>query len=95
MSQPANQGVGTLQLHDVSKAFGQVIALRSGSLTLYPGPIHDKTVVLGDPFKFNKENIDQFDFCVGCRWRCSVSASGRAPKPFQPPTRYEQEWRSR
>lgn len=22
----------------------------------------DKTVVLGDPFKFNKENIDQFDF---------------------------------
>jgi rhamnose transport system substrate-binding protein len=22
----------------------------------------DKTVVLGDPFKFNKDNIDQFDF---------------------------------
>ena len=22
----------------------------------------DKTVVLGDPFKFNKDNIDQFKF---------------------------------
>ena len=22
----------------------------------------DKSVVLGDPFKFNKDNIDQFDF---------------------------------
>ena len=62
MSQPANQGVPTLELRDVSKACGQVIALRSGSLTLYPGSIHDRTVVLGDPFKFNKENIDQFDF---------------------------------
>ena len=30
----------TLELRDVSKAFGQVIALRSGSLTLYPGSIH-------------------------------------------------------
>ena len=30
----------TLELRDVSKAFGQVIALRSGSLTLYSGSIH-------------------------------------------------------
>jgi rhamnose transport system substrate-binding protein len=29
-----------------------------GEFTVGP----DKTVVLGDPFKFNKENIDQFDF---------------------------------
>jgi rhamnose transport system substrate-binding protein len=33
----------------------------AGNLGEYTvGP--DKTVVLGDPFKFNKENIDQFDF---------------------------------
>jgi rhamnose transport system ATP-binding protein len=30
----------TLELRDVSKAFGAVIALRSGSLTLYPNSIH-------------------------------------------------------
>ena len=38
-SAPA-EGTPTLELRDVSKAFGQVIALRSGSLTLYPGFIH-------------------------------------------------------
>ena len=30
----------TLELRDVSKAFGPVVALRSGSLTLYSGSIH-------------------------------------------------------
>jgi rhamnose transport system ATP-binding protein len=40
MSQPAGEDFPTLELHDVSKAFGQVIALRSGSLTLYPYSIH-------------------------------------------------------
>src|SRR5215211_9190352 len=40
MSQRPDQRVPTLDLHDVSKAFGPVIALRSGSLTLYPGSIH-------------------------------------------------------
>jgi rhamnose transport system ATP-binding protein len=40
MSQSVDRGVPTLELRDVSKAFGQVIALRSGSLTLYPGSIH-------------------------------------------------------
>ena len=38
-SAPA-EGTPTLELRDVSKAFGQVIALRSGSLTLFPGSIH-------------------------------------------------------
>src|SRR4249920_752047 len=38
-SAPAD-GTPTLELRDVSKAFGQVIALRSGSLTLYPHSIH-------------------------------------------------------
>ena len=40
MSQPAGDEIPTLELRDVSKAFGQVVALRSGSLTLYPGSIH-------------------------------------------------------
>jgi rhamnose transport system ATP-binding protein len=40
MSQPAGDEIPTLELRDVSKAFGQVIALRSGSLTLYPHSIH-------------------------------------------------------
>ena len=39
MSQPAVI-IHALELLDVSKAFGQVIALRSGSLTLYPHSIH-------------------------------------------------------
>src|SRR5688572_31530797 len=39
VSAPA-EGTPTLELRDVSKAFGQVIALRSGSLTLYSGSIH-------------------------------------------------------
>jgi len=38
-SAPA-EGTPTVGLRDVSKAFGQVIALRSGSLALYPGSIH-------------------------------------------------------
>jgi len=38
-SAPAD-GTPTLELRDVSKAFGQVIALRSGSLALYTGSIH-------------------------------------------------------
>ena len=38
-SAPA-EGTPTLELRDVSKAFGPVIALRSGSLTLHPGSIH-------------------------------------------------------
>jgi rhamnose transport system ATP-binding protein len=38
-SAPA-EATPTLELRDVSKAFGQVIALRSGSLTLFPGSIH-------------------------------------------------------
>jgi hypothetical protein len=70
MSQPAGEGVPTLELHDVSKALGQVIALRSGSLTKATSsrPETDytveanNTVVLGDPYKFNKDNIDQFKF---------------------------------
>src|SRR5207342_1017194 len=40
MSQLAGEEIPTLELRDVSKAFGQVIALRSGSLTLYPHSIH-------------------------------------------------------
>lgn len=92
MPQPADQGVPTLELHDVSKAFGPVVALRSGNVVLHPGSIHalvgengagkstwsrssrvsiiatrgpsnwKANPSLGDPFKFNKENIDQFDF---------------------------------
>jgi rhamnose transport system ATP-binding protein len=40
MSQSADQGIPTLELRDVSKAFGPVVALRSGSVVLYPGSIH-------------------------------------------------------
>ena len=40
MPQPADQGVPTLELHDVSKAFGPVVALRSGNVVLHPGSIH-------------------------------------------------------
>jgi rhamnose transport system ATP-binding protein len=40
MAVAAAEGTPTLQLRDVSKAFGPVIALRSGSLTLYPHSIH-------------------------------------------------------
>ena len=32
--------VPALELKDVAKAFGAVVALRSGSLTMYPGSIH-------------------------------------------------------
>ena len=32
--------VAALRLSDVSKSFGSVMALRSGSLTVYPGSIH-------------------------------------------------------
>jgi rhamnose transport system ATP-binding protein len=39
VSAPAEE-TPTLELRDVSKAFGQVIALRSGSLTLHSGSIH-------------------------------------------------------
>jgi ABC-type sugar transport system ATPase subunit len=40
MLQPASQGVPNLELRDGSKAFGQVIALGWGSLTLCPGSVH-------------------------------------------------------
>ena len=40
MTSGRGEGTPSLELRDVSKAFGQVIALRSGSLTLYPGSIH-------------------------------------------------------
>lgn len=40
MSQPASQGFPTLELRDGSTVFGQVIALRWGSLTLSPGSVH-------------------------------------------------------
>jgi rhamnose transport system ATP-binding protein len=37
---PCTAGAATLELRDVSKAFGQVVALRSGSLRVEPGSIH-------------------------------------------------------
>lgn len=77
MAPPSQPPTVALELRDVSKAFGSVIALRSSSLTLQRGSIHalvgengagkstlvkDGTVLLGDPYKFNKDNIGDFDF---------------------------------
>ena len=35
-----DDGVATLELRDVSKSFGPVVALRSGTLAVQPGSIH-------------------------------------------------------
>ena len=40
MGSAPGEGTPALELRDVSKAFGPVIALRSGSLTLFSGSIH-------------------------------------------------------
>ena len=84
-----DDGVATLELRAVSKAFGSVVALRSGTLRVRPGSIH---ALVGENGAGKSTLIKIAAGCTGataarCCWAESPLTSGPPPGRRPPASR--------